>query len=919
MRKVWFVLLLFVVCLHAQKFEYWPGATYDPSIPTARTALGYDFGERITTSANLVRYMEALAAAAPRRMRVFDYGKTWEGRRLIYAAVGSEENIRSLPEIKAAMHKLYDPRTTGAAEAQKLMAGLPAVIWLGYGVHGNEISSPDAALVTAYHLLASRNDKLVDQVLANVVVLIDPIQNPDGRDRFVHNYEIAEGLEPDASPLAAEHNEPWPGGRTNHYYFDLNRDWLAVTQPEIAGEIKALREWYPLVFVDLHEMGTESTYYFAPEAVPYNPNLTKEQKDPLQWFGKNNAKYFDQFGFSYFTREVYDAFYPGYGASWPSYYGGLAMTYENGSTRGLVVRKSDETTVTFRETVRRHFVSSVSTCETAAVNRAKLLENFYRYHITAIEEGTKEAVREYILPRRGNVSAVDRLAALLAQHGVEVSRAVTPFENGNSEYPAGSYAIPLAQPAKRLIRTMLDAQVSMDEGFLKEEDRRRNRRLASEIYDVTAWSLPLQFGVEAIAAPAKSEGRFEPFDPASVAEGAVTGGRASVAYLVPWGTTGAARFLAAALRGDLRVHSSDKKFVLGGRPYPAGTLILKVKENAPAIHDAVLKIAKSSGAEVVAANSGWVDDGPNFGSRRVVYMRKPAIALAWDRPVSAASAGQLRFVLERQFGFPVTVVRTQQLASADLSKFQVLLLPEGGFGEGYAALLGVTGSRRLKEWVGAGGTLIGIGSALQYLASPAADLLSVTQENRVPAQGDRPGDKPGGETARPGASPAAPTAPGTPGPAGAATRTAGKLLTKDEDLEKAIQPESELPSSAHGFLATAIVDPDHWITAGVPEIVHAMVTGRTIFAPIKIDRGWNAAVFAGTDKVLASGYLWDEYRKQIAYKPLLLVQREGRGFVIGFTADPVFRAYMDGLNVLFLNAVFRGPAHAGVAGGFGEE
>ncbi len=315
MRIVCLALTLLGVSLYAQKFEYWPGTTYDAAIPTARSVLGYDIGERISTSANLVRYLEALAAAARNRMKMFDYGKTWEGRRLVYAAIGSQENISRLPSIQAAMHKLYDPRKTNAAEARQLIAGIPAVIWLSYGVHGNEISSPDSALMTAYHLLAARNDKLVDQVLAHVVVLIDPIQNPDGRDRFVHHYEISEGLEPDANPVAAEHNEPWPGGRSNHYYFDLNRDWLAATQPEVATQIKALREWYPLVYVDLHEMGTEATYYFTPEAVPYNPNLTQSQREPLLWFGKNNAKYFDQFGFSYFTREVYDAFYPGYGAS----------------------------------------------------------------------------------------------------------------------------------------------------------------------------------------------------------------------------------------------------------------------------------------------------------------------------------------------------------------------------------------------------------------------------------------------------------------------------------------------------------------------------------------------------------------------------------------------------------------------------
>jgi hypothetical protein len=904
MRKLAFGFVLFSALLCAQKFEYWPGVAYDAAIPTARAVLGHDIGDRVLSHGNLLRYTEALAAAAPRRMKVFDYGKSWEGRRMVYAAIGSEENIRRLPDIKAAMQRLYDPRKTTAAEAQKISGNLPAVVWLGYGVHGNEISSPDAALQTMYHLLAARNDKAVSDILAHALVLIDPLQNPDGRDRFVHHYETAEGLEPDPNPAAAEHNEPWPGGRSNHYYFDLNRDWLAITQPETAGRIKALREWYPLVFVDLHEMGTESTYYFAPEAVPFNPHLTKDQKEPLDWFGKNNAKWFDQFGFRYFTREVYDAFFPGYGASWPAYYGGIAMTYENGSTRGLVVRRnSDDTTITFRETVRRHFVASIATCETAAQNRAKLIENFYQYHVSAIEEGAKEAVKEYILPRRGNVAAVDRLVALMSEHGAEVQRATAAFKNGDQEYPAGSYIVPLAQPAKRLIRVLMDTQVSMDDAFLKEEERRRKRRLNSEIYDVTAWSLPLQFGVEMVAAQARSQGAFEPYKAAR--GGQVVGTKASVAYLVPWGPTSAARFLAGALRQNLRVYSSDRKFVINGRTYPSGTLIVKVKENPASVHETVQGLAKSSGAEVIASETTWTEEGPNSGSRHVFYVRKPAVAMAWDRPVASGSAGHMRFVIERQLGYPVTVIRTPQLATTDLSRFHVIILPEGGGADGYAGVLGVNGTRRLKDWVQSGGTLIGIGSALQYLGSPAANLLAISQENAAPAT----------EPAKP----TTPAASSSGSPPSAIPRTPGKLLAKDEDFDKAIQPETELPTSAHGFLAKARVDQEHWLTVGVPENVHAMLSGRTIYAPIKIDRGVNVAVFSGPDDVLASGYLWDEYRKQIAYKPLTVIQRDGRGWVIGFTTDPNFRAYMDGLNVLFFNAVFRGPGHVGTGPQFGEE
>jgi hypothetical protein len=359
------LLAVAALCFAQRPFEFWPGEAYDSKIPTIHQVLGYEPGDKITSYAGLVRYMDALVEAAPTRMKMFSYGESWEGRKLVYAAIGSEANIRRLGEIKSEMQRIADPRKTSEADARKLIGSMPAIVWLSYGVHGNELSSPDAALLTAYHLLAARNDKLVEEVLSKVVVLIDPTQNPDGRDRFVNYYEQARGLVADASPAAAEHNEPWPGGRANHYLFDLNRDWIPLTQPEVATQVKALREWLPLVYVDLHEMSGESTYFFTPEADPYNPHLTATQRQSLTLFGKNNAKWFDKYGFDYFTREAYDAFYPGYGASWPLYYGALAMTYEQASVRGLVLRRSDESVLTYRDTIRHHFVASISTLETA--------------------------------------------------------------------------------------------------------------------------------------------------------------------------------------------------------------------------------------------------------------------------------------------------------------------------------------------------------------------------------------------------------------------------------------------------------------------------------------------------------------------------------------------------------------------------
>lgn len=876
-------LTLASFCLAQSKFEMWPGAQYDPAIPTVQKVLGFAPGERVASPAELVQYFEALAAAAPNRVKVFDYARSWEKRRLIYAAIGSEANIKRLAEIKTSIQRLADPRKTNAAEAQKLITNLPAVVMLAYGVHGNEISGADAAMMTAYHLLAARNDALVTTALTNTVVLLDPAQNPDGRNRFVHNFTVAEGIEPDGSTVAAERNEPWPGGRTNHYNFDMNRDWFALTQPESRGRVKLLQEWFPLVFADLHEMGTDSTYFFAPGAAPYNPHLTKEQLEAQKLFGENNGKHFDQFGYPYFTREVYDEFYPGYGASWPWFYGGIGMTYENASVRGLLAQRSDDTLYDYYHSVQKHFIASLATCETAAKNRQRLLDEFYRYRVSALEEGKTQAIREYILPRAGDTSLVDKLAINLADQGVEVKRATASFTASGKQYPAGSYVVPLAQPAKRLIRTLLDPRNELEKGFVAEQERRRKKKLRDEIYDVTGWSVPQMFNVECVAASAESTGSFEMVKPGTVLKGTVSGGRATVAYLIPWGTTAAGRFLTSALRAGVTLHSSDKPFTQAGRKFGPGTLIALVRQNAATVHDAVTRAAEASGAEVIATNTSWVDDGVNFGSNNVLPIKRPQVALAWDTPTQTGSAGHVRFVLERQYGYPVTAIRTRQIGFADLSKFHVLILPDV-MGT-YATELGSVGLQRLKDWAGAGGTIVATGpGATAFLAS--SGLLAVQQENI--ARPDTPAAK----------------------PAATEPRVAGKLLTKQEDYEKAIQADTELPDDVAGVIVKANVEPEHWLTAGVGPTVHAVVSGRTIFAPIKTDKGVNAAVFAGPDDLLASGHLWEENRKQLAFKPLLLTARQGRGVVVAFTADPNYRAYVDGLNLLLLNAVFRGPAHA---------
>ena len=889
--------IFFASYVHAtDDFVFWPDANYDPAIPTFKTVLGYEPGERITWHADAVRYFEALTKAAPDRISMATYAQSWEGRDLIYAVVSSAENMARIDEIKGNMQQLADPRKTTAAEAREIIKNQPAVTWLSYGVHGNEISSTESAMLTAYHLLASRGDKRVVDIMRDTVVVIDPVQNPDGRDRFIHHFETSEGLLPDPDRISAEHNEPWPGGRSNHYFFDLNRDWFILTQPESQGRVKILQEWYPVAFVDAHEMGSDSTYYFAPEAIPFNPHLAEDQRSSLEIFGKNNARWFDNFGLDYFTREVFDAFYPGYGASWPSYFGSIAMTYEQASARGLVVRQYNGKDLTFAYTIRNHFVTSLSTAETTAANREKFLSEFYDYRVSAIEEGKNDSVRYYILPAQADQAATNKLAGLLSSQGIEVGRADESFTACGKAYKAGSFVINTAQPAKRFIRTLMDVDVPMDDVFLAEQERRRAKNLRDEIYDVTAWSLPLMMNVHANTCSRPVSGVFTSQGPELVQAGTVAGGSSgAVAYLVPWGSASAVRFLTNALRQGLEVKSSDKEFTHSGKRYPAGTLIIDVEDNPDTLAETVTALATSTGADVISVDNSWVTDGPNFGSMNVVHFNVPKVAIAWDQPTSAYSAGNTRFIIERQFDFPVTAIRINQLKRADLSRYQVLILPASGWSGSYAESLGKKGTENLKDWVAKGGVLIGLGNANRYLADPEIDLLSIRRENAVievdedmvrsNGGGKKNGDK-------------------------EETTVKGQYLTSDEDYKALITPEKDSPDSVAGVLVKSNVDPDHWLGAGVAPTLNVLVRGSDIYTPVKMDKGVNVAVFSNADDLLASGYMWEQNRKQMAYKPFVVAQRNGRGYVVGFTQDPTVRAYLDGLNVIFMNAILRGSAHA---------
>jgi Zinc carboxypeptidase len=861
------LISLFSPCLFSRDFQFMPGAEYDPAIPTLKEIVGHSNGEKITSVADAVKYMEALDKASS-KMQLFPYAESWEGRTLYYVVISSDENMGRLDAIKSNIQKLAFPVK---GDEESLVDTLPAVAWLACGVHGSEASGPEAALLTIYHLLASRNNQMVNGILDNCITIIDPIQNPDGRARFINYFNQRVGRWPDADPQAAEHNESWPGGRYNHYLFDMNRDWFGMTQPETQGRTKLYQEWFPLVMADLHEMGGDSTYYFAPPAIPHNPEITKDQIGWLTKMGENNARWFDKMQFDYFTREVFDSFYPGYGEGWPMFQGTIGMTYEQGSVRGLVRDRSDNTTIIYRESVQHQFIASIATLESASNNRKELVSHFYNYRKNAAEGNFPREVKEIIIAEGPDPSRTLKLVNSLGAQGIKVLKATADFSNAKArdyytdeftsmEFPAGSYIIPLNQPAGHLAATLLMRHTPQSEEFIEIQKKRREKGLRDQIYDLTAWSLPLLFDVKAWETGAASDAKSTTLDELQVREGQVIGGKASLAYLVPWGEHSSAKLLAELFRRDIRVFASDLPFTILDREFPAGSLIVKTKNNPDDLYQQISEAASNAEASVYATGSSWVKSGPNFGSNNVRYLERPRIALLYDLPTSPTPTGAARFILEQQYGYPVTLLQGMNLTRTDLSGYNVLILPPS---RGIMENIGNMGINKIKDWVRNGGTLVALGSSTEFLTDEKVGLLATKAEFK-----EDPGKK-------------------------------------NSDKPKVSKTK---PDNIPGAILRVKLDNTHWLAFGYGEGSQIIVDSNRIYTPLNANTGRNVGLYcADPEKLMVSGFAWEETLKQFAGKACLIWQPSGSGNVVAFSEDPNFRAFQDGTNLLFLNAVFFGP------------
>ncbi|MFH1068003.1 MAG: M14 family zinc carboxypeptidase [Candidatus Glassbacteria bacterium] len=869
-----------------------PGASYDPAVPTLAQTIGRDWGEGITTHAECERYLHALAGASP-RARLFSYGETWEGRKLYYLVIAAEARLGNLDRIKSQLRELAQPLNLGEARKAELVNSLPAVVWIACTVHGDESSGSEAGLWLAYHLLASQNDPVVEKIFEECIVVIDPLQNPDGHDRFANYFRQTTGRWPDADPFAAERSQSWPGGRTNHYLFDLNRDWFVMNHLETRGKVAAFLEWRPHVYLDLHEMESDATFYFPPTAPPVNRELSPGQVAWFSEFGRNNAAWFDKFGFRYYSRESFDAYYPGYGCTWPSLNGAIGMTYEQASSRGLAVQRRDEAVMNFAETVRHHAVASLATTELASRSRQKLLADFT---VTRTPPATIPAGRAYIIPPGRDPSRSRKLVGILVHQGLKVQRATSAFSArsltgadrrlvSQISFPEGTWVVPARQESYRLLANLLEPEVPMDSAYLAEQERRLAAGLDDQVYDITAWSLPVLFNVECyrtdnLPGPGLEELTAPPAAPAAMAK------EAGLAYVLDGTSDASLAALADLLRRKVRVYTNDLPFAQGGKKFSRGSLILPVKDNPADLHQTVAEIERLYGVEFYATGSGWMSDGIDFGSPNVSFVPEAKVLLAWNEPTSSNSAGATRYVIERQYGLPVTAVRTADLGRIEIEGYNVLVLPSGwNFGQE----MGKPAVERITDWVRRGGTLIALQGATRWLVDPEVKLLEADIQYRLdekeqPKKEEKKEEK--------------------------TNRVPGTQIKSFAEFFQAIQAEKRDPQSLPGGLARIRLDLDHWLSSGYDSTAVAFAFGSQVYSPLKRDQGRNVAYFEAADRLIVSGHTWrGPGREQLAFKPYLMYRSLGRGHVVAFTEDPNFRAFCDGVSRLFINAVLLGPAH----------
>jgi hypothetical protein len=944
------IFAAFVFTAQAQRddsrFDFYARGPYMENVPRPQSILRFDVGEFHTNYALMERVIEKISQSASDRVRVLDIGETNEHRMMHLVAISAPENIARLEQIRDNIARLADPRKVSDREAQAIINETPVIVWLNYTIHGNESASFEAMMQVVYQLAAS-NEPATLEILKNSIALINVCHNPDGHERFVSWYNSYGIGNPE--PLAGEHREPWSVyGRVNRYRFDLNRDNIVSSQVETRNVQQAYLRWNPQVFVDHH--GQPSQFFFPPAAQPINPNLPSEQTARwLTTFGRANAAQFDQRQWDFYVRDIFDLFYPGYWDSWPSLNGATGMTYETdgGGFKGINWKRDDETIVTLRSAIAKHFVASLTTLETATRHRAARLKDFHDFKRTAVEEARNERMKRVVIVPGKDPAKADELIGILYRAGVEVSQTRESFRSqsahsyvGNNAaaaprvFPANSYVIDLAQPQKRLAKALLEPNTEQDTGFVREQlarfrrNERRGQNAAKEdygFYDITAWSLPLAFGVEAYW----TEDAVGTIDSATLLRGnpltvqpPIVGGRASIAYIIPYERDGAASLAYRLQREGFRLAVATRTLNAGGRDWPRGTIVARVSRNPEGLHEAIARLAPQAGVEVTAVNSGFNETGETgIGSENVIALKRPRIIIAADDAVAQTSYGSLWYFFDRM-GVDFTPMTISNIKRAELDKYNVIILPDGS-PDGYFNAFGKGGIDTLRGWISRGGVLVCIKGAAVFAALKDVNLTS----SRLVGS-DEDDQKPQAEEEKEAAASPSPQARESGAEQGASTgaqkgqqprKTATEQRREEanqtEKLEGA-SPElppiaspsarpGRVPEAVPGAIMRATIDRTTYLTYGYEEReLPVLLASGYFFRPSK--EGTNAVVFSaeGNQALRLSGFVWpDNTERLLRGTAYVMDEPAGRGHVVLYTEDPNFRGIWRNMTRLFFNSI----------------
>ncbi|HZV71160.1 MAG TPA: M14 family metallopeptidase [Saprospiraceae bacterium] len=658
--------------------------------------LTYKLGSRFTPHHLLVDYFKH-ADEASNKIKLIEYGKTYELRPLIAAIISSPQNMARLEEIR--MNNLY---RTGLAEGQIKKDDI-AIVYLSYSVHGNEAAGSECSMQVLYELAMGSPD--IDKWLANTIVIIDPSLNPDGYARFSDWSNQVSSIPNDPHAETREHNEPWPGGRLNHYYFDLNRDWAWQTQKESRDRIAFYLQWMPHIHADIHEMGPESPYFFAPSADPIHEYVTPWQRSFQEVIGKNNAKHFDKEGWRYFTKENYDLFYPSYGDTYPTFSGAIGMTYEEGgsgySNRAILLANGD--TLTLSDRIAHHRMTSLSTIEAGSNHAAALVKEFELY-FTKSNQDPPGKFKNYVVSKLNQAGRIKDLTTLLDRNGIRYgilksnAHAIKVFnyldgENISMTPQAGDIVIPAAQPRGVLLKALFDPESLLTDSLT---------------YDISAWSVPMAYGLDAIATEEKLD--FSPYVQGS--GNIIKNDAKPYAYIIEWGSVSSSNLLSSLLSEGLVARFAKYEFKVGNVLYPQGTILFMRGDNRkiPAFDDLIREKASSSIVRVATINTGFVELGKDLGSNDYPLVRIPQVLSIAGEGVSSQNIGQVWHFFEEELKYPIHLVLPEDLENVNLNNYNIIVIPEGNYH------LEIDFMNKLNSWVRSGGHLIAIGTGIRQLA-----------------------------------------------------------------------------------------------------------------------------------------------------------------------------------------------------------